>query len=79
MTRSAFAGGYRFALRLLGTGCLLLGAWLLVLILNALDITTFSFGTTLLEWGALLAAMGILFGSVLDWLALRRDEKRAAT
>lgn len=79
MPRSAYAGGYRFALRMLGVGCLLLGAWLLVLILNALDITAFGFDTALLEWGALLSALGILFGGVLDWLALRRSEGRAMT
>ncbi|MTD40841.1 muropeptide MFS transporter AmpG [Erwinia sp. CPCC 100877] len=73
IARNAYTGGYRIALRLVSAGCLLLGAWLLVLILNALDMTTFGFDTALLEWGAGFAALGILFGGVLDWLALRRS------
>ncbi len=79
MARDAFARGYRFALRLLGAGCLLLGAWLLVLILNALDMTALGFDPLLLEWGAGLAAVGILFGGVLDWLALRRSARHITT
>lgn len=72
MPRSQFAPAYRLALRILSVGCLLLGAWLLVVIANALGLTRWTFGLYLLEWGALLAFGGIVFGGLLDFLALRR-------
>lgn len=53
-------------------GCLLLAAWLALLILNALDYTSFSFLSGLLEVAALTAVGGILFGGLLDYLALRK-------
>ncbi|NWC63216.1 muropeptide MFS transporter AmpG [Cedecea sp. P7760] len=72
MSRSEFAPAYRLALRILSFGCLLLAAWLLVIICNALGLTEWTFGLQLLEWGALFAIGGILFGGVLDFLALRK-------
>ena len=45
-----------------------------MLMINATGFTDWSFGTTLLEWGALLAFIGIVFGGVLDLLALRKTE-----
>lgn len=72
MPRSRFAPVYRLALRILGAGCVLLGAWLLVVIANALGLTRWTFGLYLLEWGALLAIGGIVLGGLLDFLALRR-------
>ena len=53
-------------------GCLLLAVWLALLILNALDYTSFSFLSGLLEVAALTAVGGILFGGLLDYLALRK-------
>ncbi|ECG5959242.1 muropeptide transporter AmpG, partial [Salmonella enterica subsp. enterica serovar Baguida] len=52
--------------------CLLLAVWLALLILNALDYTSFSFLSGLLEVAALTAVGGILFGGLLDYLALRK-------
>ena len=72
MPRHRFAPVYRLALRILSVGCVLLGAWLLVVIANALGLTRWTFGLYLLEWGALLAIGGILLGGLLDFLALRR-------
>ena len=74
LCRTEYAAAYRLALRILSAGCVLLGCWLLVLMINATGFTTWSFGTTLLEWGALLAIIGIVFGGVLDLLALRKTE-----
>jgi len=74
LCRTEYAAAYRLALRILSAGCVLLGCWLLVLMINATGFTAWSFGTTLLEWGALLAIIGIVFGGVLDLLALRKTE-----
>lgn len=73
MPRTAYASAYRFALSVLAFGCLLLAAWLVVLILNALGLSAFSFDVLLLEAGALCAIAGILFGGVLDYAALKRS------
>ncbi len=74
MRRTEYAAAYQLALRILSVGCLLLGGWLVVLIVNATGLAEWAFGVRLLEWGALLAIAGILFGGVLDLLALRRTE-----
>ena len=63
---------YALALGILTLGCLLLAVWLGLLILNALDYTSFSFLSGLLEVAALTAVGGILFGGLLDYLALRK-------
>jgi membrane associated rhomboid family serine protease len=52
----------------------MLAVWLLLLVLNALDYTAFSFLADLLEIAALTAIGGILLGSLLDYLALRKTE-----
>ncbi|UXY09945.1 muropeptide MFS transporter AmpG [Kosakonia sp. ML.JS2a] len=72
MRRTEYAAAYQLALRILSVGCLLLGGWLVVLIVNAIGLAEWAFGVRLLEWGALLAIAGILFGGVLDLLALRK-------
>jgi PAT family beta-lactamase induction signal transducer AmpG len=74
MTRRDFPAAYRFALKMLMTGCLALGLWLLVLIVNAVTSLALPFADLLLDVGALLAVAGILFGAVLDYLALRRNQ-----
>lgn len=74
MTRSDFPAAYRFALRMFMAGCLALGLWLLVLIINAVTSLALPFADLLLDVGALLAVTGILFGGVLDYLALRRNQ-----
>ncbi len=72
MPRTEYAGAYRFVLGVLTFGCLLLAAWLVVLIINALGLAALSFDVLLLEAGALLAVGGILFGGILDYAALKR-------
>ena len=74
MTRRDFPTAYRFALRMLMTGCLALGLWLLVLIVNAVTSLALPFADLLLDVGALLAVAGIVFGAALDYLALRRNQ-----
>ncbi|MCT4704441.1 muropeptide MFS transporter AmpG [Enterobacteriaceae bacterium H11S18] len=72
MPRSEFAPAYRLALRALTFGCMLLGVWLVILITNSLGLTAWAFNLQILEWGALFALGGVVFGGLLDYLALRR-------
>lgn len=72
--RTEYSGAYRLALRILATGCLLLAAGLLVLLSNHLGITRWSIDAQLLEWGAFLAIGGVVYGGLLDLLALRKTE-----
>jgi PAT family beta-lactamase induction signal transducer AmpG len=72
LPRSRYAGAYQLALRTLAVGCVLLAAWLGVITLNALGLTSWDFAGLLLEIGALLAVGGILFGGLLDYLSLRK-------
>lgn len=72
IARTEFAPAYRLALRILATGCVFIAAWLLILLSNASGLTAWSFHLQLLEWGALLAVAGIVYGGVLDFLALRK-------
>ncbi|WP_039056233.1 muropeptide MFS transporter AmpG [Enterobacter sp. Bisph1] len=74
LPRTYYAPAYRLALRILSIGCLLLGAWLVTLIVNAVGLAQWSLDTALLQAGALLAMIGILFGGVLDLLALRKAQ-----
>jgi PAT family beta-lactamase induction signal transducer AmpG len=53
-------------------GCALIAVWLIVLITNATGLTNWAFNIQFLEWGALFAIGGILFGGLLDYLALRK-------
>ena len=53
-------------------GCVLLAVWLLLLSLNALAFTNFSFLAGLLEVAVTIAIFGIVFGGLLDYLALRK-------
>ena len=70
--RTEYAPAYRLALRILAAGCALIAGWLVILLLNATGLTDWAFGVQLLEWGALLAIGGIVYGGVLDYLALRK-------
>lgn len=72
MPRTEFAAAYRLALRILAAGCLLLGIWLVTLIINASGWVHITMGNAFLEFGALLALVGILYGGLLDFLALRK-------
>lgn len=70
--RTEFRGAYGLALLTLMIGCGLLAVWLLLLTMNTVDYTRFSFLPELLEAGVMVAICGILFGGVLDYLALRK-------
>ncbi|MEZ2574490.1 muropeptide MFS transporter AmpG [Buttiauxella ferragutiae] len=72
LPRSEFSSAYRIALRALMLGCALLAVWLVVLITNATGLTNWAFNIQFLEWGALFAIGGIVFGGLLDYLALRK-------
>lgn len=74
MPRTRFPQTYGLALIILAAGCLMLAIWLLLLTLNALDYTNFSFLASLLEIAVLTAIAGILLGAFLDYLALRKTE-----
>lgn len=74
MPRTEFAQSYRLALRVLGAGCVLLAAWLVIVIVNAAGLAAITFGNVLLESGVLLAFGGIVFGGLLDLLALRKTQ-----
>ncbi len=50
----------------------LLAVWLLLLTMDALDLTHFSFLPALLEVGVLVALSGVVLGGLLDYLALRK-------
>jgi len=74
LPRTAFSSSYRLALRLLLVGCLLLAAWLILLITNAFSWTNLTeLPYRLMEAGALFCLLGIALGSLLDFLALRRQ------
>ncbi|MDN5679539.1 MAG: muropeptide MFS transporter AmpG [Ewingella sp.] len=73
LPRTLFASHYRLALRILMVGCLLLAAWLVLLITNSLEWTAFtSLPQKLIEAGAVICLFGIALGSILDFVALRR-------
>ena len=76
MPRDSYAGAYRFALRLLLLGTALLGIWLVMLIANALNLTALEWSGIVLEVGVLIAFVGIVFGCLLDYLALRKTQFR---
>lgn len=72
--RRYFASAYRWAIRFLLVGAILLGLWVIILITDGLHWTHLSQPAThIVQAGALLALLGIALGSVLDFLALRRQ------
>lgn len=72
MPRTEYQRAYRFALRLLMVGCVMLALWLIVLIINASTPLTLPFEAILLDVGGLFAVVGIVTGGVLDFMALRK-------
>lgn len=74
LPRTQYPQIYALALVILAVGCLMLAIWLLLLAMNALDYTSFSFLPALLEVAALTAIGGILLGAVLDYMALRKTQ-----
>lgn len=73
MERRLYPSAYRFALRVLLMGCLMLALWLVVLIINATTALDLPFALWLLDVGALLALVGIVTGALLDYLAMRKN------
>lgn len=75
MPRTAFKTAYRWALRFLTIGCVLLAAWLILLISNSLNWTAApEIADTLLLRGIQLSVVGMVLGGLLDYLALRREK-----
>ena len=74
MPRDSYAGAYRFALRLLMLGAVLLGVWLVMLLANALNLTAIQWSEIVLEIGVVIAFIGIIYGCLLDYLALRKTQ-----
>jgi PAT family beta-lactamase induction signal transducer AmpG len=75
MPRTTFKNAYRWALRLLTVGCVLLAVWLILLITNALDWTSATdVADILLLRGIQFSVVGIVLGGLLDYLALRREK-----
>ncbi|BDH46822.1 AmpG family muropeptide MFS transporter [Salmonella enterica subsp. enterica serovar Choleraesuis] len=72
LSRDAYSSGYRIALRLFTAGVLLLLVWVALLIISSLGAPALAIAPWLLEAGAALAAVGVLAGGVLDYMALRR-------
>ncbi len=73
LPRRAYRNGYRWALRALSAGCIVLGVWLLLLAIDVLGwLNSEGWLTPLFETGIALALCGVMMGSVLDYLALRR-------
>jgi PAT family beta-lactamase induction signal transducer AmpG len=72
MPRTEYQGAYRFALRLLLVGCVMLALWLILLIINASTALELPFEAILLDVGGLLAVIGIVTGGLLDFMALRK-------
>lgn len=72
LPRTEFRSAYSLALWILMAGCALLAVWLLLLSMNAMDFTNFSFLAGLLEVAVTVAIFGIVFGGLLDYLALRK-------
>lgn len=74
LPRTEYQTAYGLALWILMAGCALLSVWLLLLTMNALDYTNFSFLSGLFEVALSVALCGILFGGLLDYLALRKAQ-----
>lgn len=73
MPRTEFKTGYRWALRFLTVGCVLLAIWLVLLICNAWGWTSATqLADTLLLRGIQLSIIGMMLGGILDYLSLRR-------
>lgn len=73
LPRTAFPAGYRWALRGLALGAMLILVWLLLLAVNAIGLSVPSeLFSRLPEAGIALVLAGVITGTLLDFLALRR-------
>lgn len=76
LPRIHFAAPYRWALRCMLTGSLLLILWLITLIVDSMGWASWQrLATTLLETGAVICLTGVILGSLLDFLSLRRTAR----
>jgi MFS transporter, PAT family, beta-lactamase induction signal transducer AmpG len=76
LPRIHFAKSYRWALRCLLTGSVLLLLWLVTLIADSMGWTSWqALATVLLETGAFICLTGVILGSLLDFLSLRRTAR----
>ena len=71
--RTEYPSGYAFAMWTLAAGVGLLSVWLLLLTLDALDLTHFSFLLALLEVGVLVALGGVVLGGF--WIIWRYEKR----
>ncbi|TKJ83375.1 muropeptide MFS transporter AmpG [Erwinia persicina] len=78
LPRTAYASGYRWALRGVIAGAVLLALWLVMLTVNTLGwVALTELIPPLFEVGILLMLSGIVTGTWLDFLALRQAHSRA--
>lgn len=71
--RTLWPQGYRWTVRLFGTGCLLLVAWLLTLALDVADLwQSGAILSYLFEAGMIFALFAVMLGVILDCLAQRK-------
>jgi len=76
LPRVHFAKSYRWALRFLLTGSVLLILWLVTLIADSMGwASRQALATVLLETGAFICLTGVILGSLLDFLSLRRTAR----
>jgi len=76
LPRIYFARAYRWALRLLLAGSVLVACWLLMMISDGLNWTQWSaMATKIVQLGSIFCLTGIVLGSMLDFLALRRQQR----
>lgn len=74
--RTEFSSQYRWAIYLLTAGGLLLISWVIFTVLVSLRLALpTQLSTLLLQSGALLCAIGITFGGILDYLAMRHERQ----
>ncbi|AUX71941.1 muropeptide MFS transporter AmpG [Erwinia pyrifoliae] len=72
--RSTWLSGYRWALRALLCGCVLLAGWLLLLMLEALGwLTVSGLSNALFEIGIVLLLGAIVLGTSLDYMTTRKN------
>jgi len=73
LPRTAYSEGYRWALRGVITGTILLTFWLVILALNALGLVVpQAIATSALKVGGILLLAGVVMGALLDFLACKR-------
>lgn len=77
MPRRYFAKAYRMALRMMLLCCVVLAVWLVLLVAQGLGFPLFSDISVLLEVALWLGIAGVLYGALLDVVALRKEHPAA--